>query len=417
MTFPPPYTPSVPTFVLPDLVSHCPFPLLYHPHGDAIAAESLAWIIGSIPTLPSHKIKAMRGLQAGELTACVYNNCHPDRLRVVSDWMNYLFHLDNISDGMKSRDTRRLSDLVMNALEWPEEFKPLASQEAGVENTAARLARDFWSRCIPDCGLGVQRRFKSSTQMFFQAVHQQAQDRMRGRVPDLATYIDMRRDTSGCKPCFDLIEYALGIELPEDVLEHPVVAALCQGANDLVTWSNDIFSYNIEQSRGDTHNMICILMTHERLSLQAAMNRVGMLCKQTIDAFVANLSRLPSWNPQLDVNVRDYVQGLQDWIVGSLHWSFQTYRYFGPLGPQIKATRVVQLFPPRIDKGIKKDLPDAKHLSRSRSGCFDGWMRWLSYVLVSSLPGPWSSRKEDVSLGPAATFRARDSYLQPVTIV
>jgi hypothetical protein len=75
-------------------------------------------------------------------------------------------------------------------------------------------------------------------QMFFQAVHQQALFRANGVVPDLETYIDMRRDTSGCKPVFDLIEYSLDLELPDLVAEDPVIVALNQGANDLVTWSN-----------------------------------------------------------------------------------------------------------------------------------------------------------------------------------
>ncbi len=75
-------------------------------------------------------------------------------------------------------------------------------------------------------------------QMFFQAVHQQALFRANGVVPDLETYIDMRRDTSGCKPVFDLIEYSLDLELPNVVVEDPVIVALNQGANDLVTWSN-----------------------------------------------------------------------------------------------------------------------------------------------------------------------------------
>ena len=75
-------------------------------------------------------------------------------------------------------------------------------------------------------------------QMFFQAVHQQAFYRADGIVPDLETYTEMRRDTSGCKPVFDLVEYSLDLELPNDVIEHPVIVALNQGANDLVTWSN-----------------------------------------------------------------------------------------------------------------------------------------------------------------------------------
>jgi alpha-muurolene/germacrene-A/gamma-muurolene synthase len=73
---------------------------------------------------------------------------------------------------------------------------------------------------------------------YFQAVHQQASYREDGSIPDLETYISERRDTSGCKPAFDLIEYAFDMELPEYVLEHPVMLALNQSTNDLVSWSN-----------------------------------------------------------------------------------------------------------------------------------------------------------------------------------
>jgi hypothetical protein len=75
-------------------------------------------------------------------------------------------------------------------------------------------------------------------QMFFEAVQQQALYRSDGIVPDFDTYIEMRRETSGCKPVFDLIEYSLDLELPDAVVEHPVIVALNNGANDLVTWSN-----------------------------------------------------------------------------------------------------------------------------------------------------------------------------------
>jgi hypothetical protein len=35
-----------------------------------------------------------------------------------------------------------------------------------------------------------------------------------------------------------LVRYALGIDLPDFVAEDPVIEALNQYANDLVTWSN-----------------------------------------------------------------------------------------------------------------------------------------------------------------------------------
>jgi hypothetical protein len=112
-------------------------------------------------------------------------------------------------------------------------------------------------------------------EFFFQAVAQQAIDRKRGLVPDLESYISLRRDTSGCKPCWALIEYANNLDIPDEVMESPSLLALGEAANDLVTWSNDIFSYNVEQARGDTHNMICVVMREQGLSLQEAVDFVG----------------------------------------------------------------------------------------------------------------------------------------------
>jgi hypothetical protein len=212
-------------------------------------------------------------------------------------------------------------------------------------------------------------------EMFFEAVHQQAVYRADGVVPDLGTYVDNRRETSGCKPVFDLIEYSLDLELPDAVVDHPVIVALNQGANDLVTWSNvstpsalppiyhpladrrpmfcapqDIFSYNVEQSRDDTHNMISVFMIHDGFTLQQAVDRVGDMCKETIDTFIENQARVPSWGDAIDGDVKLYVNGLKEWIVGSLHWSFMTKRYFGDNGGTVKATRIVDLLPREMAK-------------------------------------------------------------------
>lgn len=81
------------SFILPDLVSHCKFPLTYHSNGDEIAKQSVEWLDTNCPDLNAKQRRALRGLQAGELTAFCYNSTSPERLRVVSDFMNYLFHL------------------------------------------------------------------------------------------------------------------------------------------------------------------------------------------------------------------------------------------------------------------------------------------------------------------------------------
>lgn len=71
------------------------------------------------------------------------------------------------------------------------------------------------------------------------------------------------------------------------------------------------------------------------------------MCKQSIDRFNEDRARLPSWGPEIDRDVSIYVDGLANWIVGSLHWSFETERYFGKSGHQVKATRTVEILPLR----------------------------------------------------------------------
>ena len=109
--------------------------------------------------------------------------------------------------------------------------------------------------------------------------------------------------------------------------------------------------------------MIVILMHYHGLTLQEAVDYVGNLCSETINAFIENKKRIPSWGKEIDDMVETYVKGLQDWIVGfvffaddintiadvlsssSLHWSFQTHRYFGAGGDDIKKSRIVKLLP------------------------------------------------------------------------
>lgn len=80
-------------FILPNLISHCTFPLSYHVDGDEVAAQSVTWLDANCPDLNAKQRRALRGLQAGELTAYCYPTTSKERLRVVSDFMNYLFHL------------------------------------------------------------------------------------------------------------------------------------------------------------------------------------------------------------------------------------------------------------------------------------------------------------------------------------
>ena len=94
------------------------------------------------------------------------------------------------------------------------------------------------------------------------------------------------------------------------------------------------------------------MMRHHGMTLQEAVDFVGDLCKKSIDRFTGGRARLPSWGPEIDAQVQSYVQGLADWIVGSLHWSFDSERYFGKKGAQVKKSKIVELAPVRVPEPV-----------------------------------------------------------------
>jgi len=85
---------------------------------------------------------------------------------------------------------------------------------------------------------GCQKRFIHTMDLFLKAIATQARYRAAGVVPDLGGYIVMRRDTSSCKICWTLIEYANDLDLPDEVMDHPIIQSLDEATNDLVTMSN-----------------------------------------------------------------------------------------------------------------------------------------------------------------------------------
>ena len=96
----------------------------------------------------------------------------------------------------------------------------------------------LWRRYTQTASSSTQQRFIETFDFYFQAVTKQALDRQSDEIPDLESYIALRRDSSGCKLCFTFIEYANNLDIPEEVMDHPLLRSLVEAANDLVSWAN-----------------------------------------------------------------------------------------------------------------------------------------------------------------------------------
>lgn len=133
-------------FRLPDLWSHCPYPAIYHQNGDAIALASERWVQDNSRVMTPLLRKTIEQLGSGQLAAFCYNHVNDERFRIVCDFMIVLFLLDDLSDELATRDSEIFSDIVMNAMTFPEYYKPTKSkgkEQPELEPDCSKLTREY----------------------------------------------------------------------------------------------------------------------------------------------------------------------------------------------------------------------------------------------------------------------------------
>ncbi|KAI0661547.1 terpenoid synthase [Cubamyces menziesii] len=329
------------SFVLPDLHAVTPFVGSFNPHYPAAASESSEWI-NSYRVL-SDKKRAFF-LQGGSELLCAHAYSYADyeRFRVTCDFVNLLFTVDEISDDQNGKDAYGTGLIFYNSM---------SNLDYDDGTTLCKMTKEFTARLLKHCGPLTYRRFVKHCKDYIEAVAKEAELRERGEVLDLASYQILRRENSAVRFCFGLAGYALGIDLPDEVVEHPTFMAMHLATVDMVCWSNDLYSYNMEQAMGHTgNNVMTVLMQDKGLDLQGAADHVGVHFKNLIDTFLEAKRTLPTWGKKIDWEVSQYIMAMETWVIGNLNWSFETQRYFGHARHEIKRTRVVHLYPRRVEE-------------------------------------------------------------------
>lgn len=80
----------------------------------------------------------------------------------------------------------------------------------------------------------------------------------------------------------------------------------------------DVYSYDMEQSRGLTgNNVVTVLMQENELTLQEASEYVGRECQAQMQDYLDARSRLSS-SDRLSKSALRYIDALGSWMVGNL---------------------------------------------------------------------------------------------------
>ncbi|CAE6530155.1 unnamed protein product [Rhizoctonia solani] len=317
------------------------FTLKLNSHHEEAESGSLAWF----DSFGLHS-----GPQREEFLSSRYcllaSYCYPEadleHLRPVMDFIIWLVAFDDMADEGEFCDSieglKRAFSITMNVLRNPDAPHPNLKYVVAI--------RSFYDRMRANAKPGALRRFIEGAEGYTKAAVQDTIDRAAGRVLTIDEYIQLRAESSGVKWAYAAMEYAHGIELPDEVHNDPIITELGLAANQILTWSNDIYSFSLEQAKGYTHNLLFVVMWNKQIKLQDAVDFVDKMIEKRIKEYLDAKSRLRSFGSDLDAEVARYIQGIEYCIQANINWSLMTPRYFGPNFEEVTKTRIVELMAP-----------------------------------------------------------------------
>ncbi|KAF9002156.1 isoprenoid synthase domain-containing protein [Cyathus striatus] len=310
-------------YKLPDLFASWPWQRLLSPHFEQVEVESRTWV-ESFKIFGEKEQISFNKCDFNLLACLTYPLGNKDYARVACDLMNFYFVYDEYTDLCSREEAEKMAATVIDAMRNPD-------TERLNGDIIGEITKQWWKRglALTKADAPCIEHFIVGFDEYIQAVAQEADDRATLRMRKVST-------TS------NFVE-----ELPAPILEHPIVADITDIAAQLIGITNDMHSYRLEQARGlDGHNIISAIMFEHKLELQAALDWLGAFVEDLVKRFLANVSDLPSWGKDVDERLKVYVDGLGYWVRGNDCWCYETKRYYGDDGDDVRKTRYITLRAP-----------------------------------------------------------------------
>ena len=216
----------------------------------------------------------------------------------------------------------------------------------------------------------TKKQFEKAFTDFLDSVYDQAVGRDTNRLHTVDSYLKARRDNIGAYAAY--MPAILGIEIPDEAFYHPMIVNLADLVGDLLSLDNvsksrfhradrggsrfspqlgqDLASYNKEQAAGDDqYNILTIVMHQYSYTLDEALKWTADYHDEVKTRFLDGIERLPSFGPEVDPQLQQFIQAIAIWPRANDCWNFESGRYFGSKGPEIQKTRVVPIMPKIAD--------------------------------------------------------------------
>jgi germacradienol/geosmin synthase len=325
-------------FELPDF--YMPYPARLNPCLEGARAHSRAWAreMGMLAPQDGVAIWTEHDLDShdyGLLCAYTHPDCSGPELDLITDWYVWVFYFDDhfLELFKRTRDMKGAKE-YLSRLSALMPVHATGAQETPT-NPVERGLQDLWARTAPTTSVDWRIRFFESTKHLLDESLWELANIRENRVANPIEYIELRRRVGGAPWSANLVEHAVGAEVPAVIARTRPMLVLRDTFSDGVHLRNDIFSYQREvQNEGENANCILVVEQFLGVDTQTAANITNALLTSRLQQFedtalfeVPPLLDEHPLDPKARMDVLKYVKGLQDWQSGGHEWHKRSSRY------------------------------------------------------------------------------------------
>ncbi|HEX7305584.1 terpene synthase family protein [Lentzea sp.] len=285
---------------------------------DRAGDRHLAWLLHH-ELLEAEEISGYQDFDLPFLISAAYPEASAEHHALLIDVLGWYTVVDDHFDGPAGRSAaaakRTVSDLCSilrapNAAPHPGNGMVGAWQDLWLRQRA--VTTDLWQKRAAveweDC-LGT---------FVTEAEHREA-----GRLPHLAEAVRLRRHASCLYPFMNMLEPVHGIELPEYIVNDPLLQRVRALTADASALLNDLCSLEREERQGLAFNLVAVLREEHGISRREAVTRA----REDLDEIEASCDELRHEFAGVHPGFSWYSDGTRRLVEGVRGWLGVTGRY------------------------------------------------------------------------------------------
>ncbi|WP_405021636.1 terpene synthase family protein [Kitasatospora sp. NBC_00070] len=286
-----------------------------------------AWLDESAICRSAQSRRSLERTRVPLITALAYPDAAPQALELLAQWATWTFVIDDeFDDGPDGQDPVRCAAALATFL------TVLDGAPAG-DFASARAFAGTWGRLVEGRSAAWRRMLGDDIRAYLWSYHQGLVDQLSGRVPTLAAYRRQRCVSAAAYTWLDVVEIAVGVDLPETVRHFSSFRDLREAAAEYVGLHNDLWSLEKDQQAGAFQNAVLLVQHHHGSSLQEAVDQVSDLitdcARRMLDAGRDLAAQLDAARitGQARTDTLDCASGYAKFVRGCFDYPSQAGRY------------------------------------------------------------------------------------------